>query len=62
MVFEFTVHQNLESSTYVSRLTLMVQQSSSSDWSMNWKTPEVRVDHWIANEARRRLNDMLPNP
>lgn len=48
--------------TYVSKLTLMVQQSSSSDWSINWNTPEVRVDHWMANEASNKLNAMLPNP
>ena len=48
--------------THVSRLIRIVQQSSSSAWSMNWKTPEVRVDHWMAKDARSILKAMLPNP
>jgi len=43
--------------TYVSSPTLMVQHET---WLINWNTPEVIVDHWIAKEANSMLNAILP--
>ena len=54
-------HTHMQTHTYVSIPTLIVQQSLSLlvAWSTNWNTPEVIVDHWIANEATSMLNAIL---
>jgi len=41
---------------HLSRLTLIVQHMLLWACSMKVKTPEVMVDHWMANAATNKLN------